>query len=69
MNDEVKIINIKQAIVYSQNGVQPIRIEMGFNNKVVFVFDKKKTNALYTRWLNNEFKDVVYDFDKSDSFA
>lgn len=63
MNNEVKIINIKQAVVYSYNGVQPIRLEMGYNNKVVFVFEKDKTNELYSRWLKNEFKDVVYDFD------
>ena len=60
MNNEIKILNMKQAIIYSQNGIQPIRLEWGRNNKIVFVFTKEETNAIYTRWLNNEFRDIRY---------
>ena len=53
---ELKIMNMKQVAFYVSNGVQPKRIEVGYNNKIVFIFDKDSTNNLFTLWLKNNRK-------------
>ena len=52
--NEVKLVNRLQVAKYIENGVQPIRIELGDNGKLLFVFSKQETNHLYTKWLNRE---------------
>ena len=53
-DDEVKIINYKQACMYVKNGLQPIRLE--YTDKMVYVFDKIKSYPLYEKWCNYELK-------------
>lgn len=53
---ELKIMNMQQVAFYVSKGVQPKRIEVGYNDKIVFIFDKDSTNALYTLWLENNRK-------------
>lgn len=56
-NNEVKIVNIKQVRTYTENGYQPIRIENGFNDKLVFVYDKKETEQIFYDWINHRFEE------------
>lgn len=49
--NEIKILNNQQVYYYMENGVQPIRLECGRDNKVVFIFDKKQTQELYIEWV------------------
>ena len=53
-NDIVKIVNPVQAGCYVKSGLEPIRIY--FDRRWVWEFDKEKSNPLYTKWLNHEFK-------------
>lgn len=47
---EVKIMNWKQVLFYTDNGVQPIRVERGFKDKVVLVYTKEATQELFHQW-------------------
>lgn len=49
--NEIKILNNQQVYYYMENGVQPIRLECGRDNKVVFVFNKEQTQELYIEWV------------------
>lgn len=51
-NDVVKIINLKQAIKYMENGVNPINVF--YTNKLVFEFKKSDTKDLYNKWTRRE---------------
>lgn len=52
--NEIKIVNRLQVAKYVEQGVQPLRIEIGENAKLLFIFSKEETNHLYTKWLNRE---------------
>lgn len=55
MNNKIYIYNLKQAYFYIQQGLIPLKIqEHHRTNKICFVFDKDKSNPLYTKWLNRE---------------
>ena len=58
MNQTVKILNLKQAAFYISNGVQPVRIEIGYRDKIVFIFPVEETQQLYSDWIHKcyEFK-------------
>ena len=47
---EIKITSFKQALFYADNGMQPLRIERGFDNKMVFVYDKQENHELFLKW-------------------
>jgi hypothetical protein len=49
-SDEVRLICVPQVYFYISKGLQPLRLECGFDNKVVFVFDKEKTLKLFSEW-------------------
>lgn len=53
---ELKIMNMQQVAFYIQHGVQPKRIDVGYNKKIVFIYDKDSTNDLFTLWLKNNRK-------------
>ena len=53
--ETVKIVNPKQALMYAKNGLEPIRVFYE-NGKFIYVFDKEKSNPLYTKWLKHELK-------------
>lgn len=50
----VRIINYIQANKYMKNGVYPIDIYPGYDNKIVFIFLKESTKDLYERWISHE---------------
>ena len=52
--DEVKIVNQRQVYKYITNGLQPLRIECGFGNKLVYVFSKSESEPLFKKWRNHE---------------
>ncbi|MEG1353680.1 MAG: hypothetical protein RR255_00150 [Bacilli bacterium] len=53
--NEIKIVNFKQVKVYLTYGYQPIRIEIGFKGKLVFVYDKAETESIFYRFIHHEF--------------
>ena len=52
MKETVKILNLKQAVFYISNGVQPVRVEVGYRDKLVFVFPVEETQQLYSEWIH-----------------
>lgn len=49
-SDEVRLVNPKQVYYYISEGLQPKRLECGYDEKIVFVFDKKSSLELFTKW-------------------
>lgn len=56
INQEVKIVNPRQAGVYIANGIQPLRLELGYNDRIVFIFNRDATREVYKRWCAHEFE-------------
>ncbi len=52
--DEIKIVNPRQAYLYIKNGLQPIRLEAGYNDKLVYVFSRSKSEPFFEKWRNHE---------------
>lgn len=52
--DEVKLVNQRQVYLYIKNGLQPIRLEAGFDNKLVYVFSRSESEPLFEKWRNHE---------------
>lgn len=48
---ELKILNMEQVAFYILKGVQPKRIEVGKENKIVFIYSKEETSDLFGEWL------------------
>lgn len=46
----VRIVNQKQAHGYMTHGVYPLFCEVGYNDKIVFIFDKVATEPLFDLW-------------------
>lgn len=51
----VKICNPKQAQLYMKNGLECLRVYWSID-RIVYEFDKEKSNPLYTLWLKHELK-------------
>ena len=49
-DEEIKIINKWQVVFYLERGVEPIRIELGFNDRLVFVYRKEDTTEVWQEW-------------------
>ena len=49
-SDEVRLVCAPQVYYYISKGLQPLRLECGYENKIVFVFDKEKTLKLFSEW-------------------
>ena len=49
-DDIVRLVNTKQVYFYLKNGLQPIRVEAGYNEKIVFVFLREPTLELFAEW-------------------
>ena len=54
--ETVKIVNMLQVSKYIKNGVQPLRVEVGKGDNLVFIFSKEETRELYVKWLHRELK-------------
>ena len=37
-SDEIKLVNQRQVFLYIKNGIQPLRLECGYDDKLVYVF-------------------------------
>ena len=48
--DVVKLVNPKQTLFYMKNGVYPLWLEVGYNDRIVFVFLKEPTLRLFKQW-------------------
>ncbi|MDF2588227.1 MAG: hypothetical protein K0S41_2068 [Anaerocolumna sp.] len=48
--DEVRLINPRQVYYYISEGIQPLRLECGYDEKIVFVFQKEPTLKLFSKW-------------------
>ena len=53
-SDEIKLVNQRQVYLYVKNGLQPIRLESGYDDKLVYVFSKSKSEPLFEKWRNHE---------------
>lgn len=54
-NDEVRIVNYKQAKMYIKYGLQPIRLEYDARSeKIVFIFDRKASQPYFDMWRRYE---------------
>ncbi len=53
-NDEVKIVNPKQVARYMKYGFMPLRMELGYNDTLVFVYDKVETSEIFIKWVKHE---------------
>ncbi|GEM_PF-3192904 len=53
--NELKIVNLEQVSRYLKYGVKPKRIENGYNDRIIFVYDKNdELNHAYSKWLNHD---------------
>ena len=48
--DTVKLINPRQVYFYMSEGVYPLWNEVGYDEKIVFVFLKEPTLRLFKKW-------------------
>ena len=53
-NDEIKIVNQRQVFLYVKNGLQPIRLEPGYDDKLVYVFSRSKSESYFEKWRKHE---------------
>ena len=53
-SDEVRLINPKQVYYYLSKGIQPLRLECGYDDKIVFVFEKETTLKLFAKWREHD---------------
>lgn len=50
MNETVKIMNRKQVTFYIKNGIKPVDIIVGYNDYLVYIFDKEQTKGVWEKW-------------------
>lgn len=50
----VRLINPKQVYFYLQSGVYPLWLEAGYNDRIVYVFEKEPTLKLFACWRKHE---------------
>ena len=49
-DEEIKIINKWQVVFYLERNVQPIRLELGYDDRIVFVYLKEDTIEVWKQW-------------------
>ena len=57
-NDLVRLLNQKQVVFYMKNDVFPLWIDLGYNDRIVYVFLKQPTLMLFSKWRNYETGEV-----------
>ena len=50
MNETVKILNPLQFKFYLKHGVKPVDLEIGFNDKVVYIYKTEGTKEVWKLW-------------------
>ena len=53
-SDEIKLVNQRQVFLYVKNGLQPIRLECGYEDKIVYVFSRTNSEELLEKWRKHE---------------
>lgn len=53
-SDEIKLVNQRQVFLYIKNGIQPLRLECGYDDKLVYVFSRSETENLFELWRKHE---------------
>ena len=53
-SDEIKLVNQRQVFLYVKNGLQLLRLETGYEDKLVYVFSRSKIEWLFEKWRNHE---------------
>lgn len=53
-SDEIKLVNQRQVFLYVKNGLQPIRLENGYEDKLVYVFSRSESEELFELWRKHE---------------
>lgn len=53
-SDEIKLVNQRQVFLYVKNGLQPIRLESGYDDKLVYVFSRSESEELFELWRKHE---------------
>lgn len=53
-SDEIKLVNQRQVFLYIKNGIQPLRLECGYDDKLVYVFSRSETEVLFEMWRKHE---------------
>lgn len=52
-NNAIYIYNTEQAYFYIKQGLEPIWVDKHTTTgKIYFVFNKKESNSIYTKWLS-----------------
>ena len=46
----IKLVNKEQVAFYLQRGVEPIKVQLGYNDRLVFVFLKEDTIEVWKQW-------------------
>lgn len=50
MEETVKILNPLQFKFYLKHGVKPVDLKIGFNDKVVYIYNKEETKQVWQLW-------------------
>ena len=53
-SDEIKLVNQRQVFLYVKNGLQPIRLECGYEDKIVYVFSRSNSEEVFEKWRKHE---------------
>lgn len=53
-SNEIKLVNQKQVFLYVKNGLQPVRLECGYEDKLVYVFSRSESEELFEKWRKHE---------------
>ena len=48
---ELRIMNPSQVYFYIENGIHPIRVECGKDNRLAFIYTKEETYELFGEWV------------------
>lgn len=48
--DEIRIINKWQVVFYLKHGVAPTRLELGYDDRLVFVYRAEETKEVWQEW-------------------
>lgn len=53
-SDEIKLVNQRQVFLYIKHGLQPLRLETGYDDKIVYVFSRSLSEDLFIKWRKHE---------------
>ena len=48
--EEIKIVNKQQVVFYLERGVEPIRLQLGYDSRLVFVYRAEDTKEVWKQW-------------------